>query len=64
MLDTQTCDVTCPYCGETIQVIVDPSIQEQNYIEDCFVCCKPINLIIRVSDTAQAYIKAIRDDDC
>ena len=37
----------CPYCGESISVLIDTSLSEQNYIEDCEVCCKPI--IINVS---------------
>ena len=34
--------VGCPYCGETITIIVDDSVPEQTYIEDCEVCCRPI----------------------
>ena len=34
----------CPYCGESIQLIVDCSISEQEYIEDCQVCCRPIQI--------------------
>ena len=37
----------CPYCGELISLLVDSSISEQNYTEDCEVCCKP--MVIRVS---------------
>jgi hypothetical protein len=35
-------EVSCPYCGEIIQVLIDGSIEHQNYIEDCQVCCRPI----------------------
>jgi hypothetical protein len=34
--------VSCPYCGETITVLIDGSLPEQDYIEDCQVCCRPI----------------------
>ena len=34
--------VGCPYCGEFIDVLIDDSLPEQNYIEDCQVCCRPI----------------------
>lgn len=34
--------VHCPYCGERINVLIDCSISQQNYIEDCQVCCRPI----------------------
>lgn len=37
MLETTT-EVTCPYCGETITLFLDLSIESQSYIEDCAVC--------------------------
>jgi hypothetical protein len=33
---------TCPHCGETIELTLDLSVEEQSYIEDCPVCCKPM----------------------
>ena len=36
-------DVTCPHCGERIDTFVDEGGgSEQEYIEDCAVCCRPI----------------------
>ena len=40
--------IACPYCGEKIELVVDCSIPEQEYIEDCEVCCRPINLLITI----------------
>ncbi len=40
--------ITCPYCGESIELVIDCSIPEQEYIEDCEVCCRPINLLITI----------------
>lgn len=34
----------CPYCWEEISMILDPSIGKQTYIEDCEVCCNPIQI--------------------
>ena len=34
----------CPHCGETISVLLDFSIPGQEYIEDCEVCCRPIEI--------------------
>jgi hypothetical protein len=34
--------ISCPYCGETISILIDDSSPEQQYIEDCQVCCRPI----------------------
>ena len=35
---------TCPYCGEEISSLLDLSIHKQEYIEDCEVCCNPVNI--------------------
>lgn len=34
--------VQCPYCGESIEVLVEPMDESDEYIEDCQVCCRPI----------------------
>ena len=36
----------CPYCWETISMLIDISQTKQSYIEDCEVCCNPIQLNI------------------
>ncbi|MFK5914655.1 MAG: CPXCG motif-containing cysteine-rich protein [Woeseiaceae bacterium] len=48
LLQTHTLD--CPYCGESIDIVIDCSIAEQDYIEDCQVCCRPINLYVTIDD--------------
>jgi transcription elongation factor Elf1 len=40
----------CPYCHETITVMLDPSETKQQYIEDCEVCCNPIEITCEFSD--------------
>ncbi|MGY8796599.1 MAG: CPXCG motif-containing cysteine-rich protein [Woeseiales bacterium] len=42
---------SCPYCGESITVILDLSIDAQDYIEDCEVCCRPIEIHYEAEDT-------------
>ncbi len=37
-------EIECPFCGEVISILVDTSIDEQTYIEDCSVCCRPIEI--------------------
>ncbi|MDP6437335.1 MAG: CPXCG motif-containing cysteine-rich protein [Gammaproteobacteria bacterium] len=34
--------ITCPFCWESLDVLLDLSVPEQDYIEDCQVCCRPI----------------------
>jgi hypothetical protein len=50
----------CPYCGETITVLIDPSITEQTYIEDCSVCCRPIEIHARCEDEELIEVTASR----
>ncbi|MEC3905548.1 CPXCG motif-containing cysteine-rich protein [Tamlana sp. 2201CG12-4] len=37
---------TCPYCWEPISMLLDSSISKQTYVEDCEVCCNPIQMIV------------------
>jgi hypothetical protein len=34
----------CPYCWEEISMLLDPSVAKQTYVEDCEVCCNPIEV--------------------
>jgi len=38
-------EIQCPYCAERITVFVDPSQERQSYVEDCSVCCRPIEIV-------------------
>ena len=40
----------CPHCGEEISMVLDLSVQRQSYIEDCEVCCKPIEISYTAAD--------------
>ena len=55
MLET-TAEVACPCCGETITLLLDLSVEEQSYIEDCSVCCQPMNVSYRVDDGELAAV--------
>lgn len=41
---------TCPYCGEPIELVVDASAGSSSYIEDCQVCCRPMQVNVEVGD--------------
>lgn len=45
MLETQ--DYQCPYCGEPVEAVLDLSGGDQQYVEDCPVCCRPILFDLR-----------------
>ena len=42
--------VQCPYCGERLETRVDLTAGEREYIEDCEVCCRPIELSIELDE--------------
>jgi transposase-like protein len=52
-LVTETIVINCPYCGESYETVVDPSAGSQRYVEDCAVCCKPIEVALRVSEDGE-----------
>ncbi len=37
-------DFSCPYCFAPISMLLDPSVPSQTYVEDCEVCCHPIEV--------------------
>jgi hypothetical protein len=42
---------TCPSCGESITIAVDPSAgRRQDYVEDCQVCCRPNMIHLRLDE--------------
>ena len=56
--------VDCPYCGEAFAAAVDTSGGSQDYIEDCPVCCRPIEFHLEASlDGAITSLTVRRDDD-
>ncbi|MHA7843635.1 MAG: CPXCG motif-containing cysteine-rich protein [Winogradskyella sp.] len=36
----------CPYCWEQISMLIDISQNQQTYIEDCEICCNPIQISV------------------
>ncbi len=54
--------VYCPYCGEPIEVLLDPQEAGQHYTEDCQVCCKSI--LFSVTEDAMGYLSVtVRDEN-
>jgi predicted RNA-binding Zn-ribbon protein involved in translation (DUF1610 family) len=44
----------CPNCGETVVIPLDPSAGvEQQYVEDCPVCCSPNVIHVEFSETGE-----------
>ncbi len=56
-------DIQCPYCGETIELLVDDSAGAQRYIEDCGVCCRPITVVVTVDSDGEPQIAVAAEDE-
>lgn len=61
MLPMET--VRCPYCGESIDLVIDDSVDQQNYIEDCHVCCRPINVSVLVQEDGTPTVHAWAENE-
>ena len=55
--------VQCPYCGEVIECLIDCSIDQQQYIEDCQVCCKPMVITASVSSRGKLNVVVSSEND-
>jgi len=60
----ETAWVECPYCGEPFETTVDTSGGDQDYIEDCPVCCRPVEFHLETgADGELRSLTPQRDDD-
>ncbi|MGB5356845.1 MAG: CPXCG motif-containing cysteine-rich protein [Eudoraea sp.] len=49
----------CPYCWEEISMLLDPSIPKQHYVEDCEICCNPIDINLQFEEEILVSFQAI-----
>ena len=63
MSGTEPVEIQCPYCGETIEIVVDCSVESQSYVEDCAVCCRPMNLTVTVDEEGIPSVEAASEDE-
>ena len=50
--------VQCPYCWESFELLIDTSVELQEYIEDCEICCRPIDFTVAVDEDGRARVQA------
>lgn len=55
--------ISCPYCGENIELLIDDSATDQDYFEDCSVCCRPIRIQLNVDFKGDCQMLVLRDDE-
>ena len=55
--------VNCPYCGEANEIALDPgSGEDQEYVEDCQVCCKPWLMYVKYGRDGAAEVEVYASD--
>ena len=59
----QAQSLQCPYCGEQIEVLIDCSVDSQEYTQDCSVCCRPIILCVESCDAEVLSLEARTEDE-
>ena len=52
----------CPHCWQNQLKLVDPSVDHQNFIEDCEVCCNPIDFQISVENNEVIFFRPEKID--
>jgi hypothetical protein len=55
--------INCPYCGEQIELEIDCTISQQEYVEDCQVCCQPINLRVTIGEEGELQVEVRRENE-
>jgi hypothetical protein len=60
---TQFATVQCPYCGEPFDTLLDMSAGSTSYIEDCQICCQPIELSIEIGINGELLAVTTRRTD-
>lgn len=63
MLEIEAVMVGCPYCGESIELLVDCPEGVHDYIEDCQVCCRPIAVRAEVHADGAARLWVAHEDE-
>ncbi len=55
--------IDCPYCGESITVLIEALDEAQEYIEDCQVCCRPIVFYVTPSPSGEPELVVHTEND-
>ena len=47
----------CPHCWESISMLIDLSQRDQHYVEDCEVCCNPLQISVQIEEQSIVYFE-------
>lgn len=59
-MDQQEYFFTCPYCWESISMLLDTSVEAQTFVEDCEVCCHPIEIRYTSGDGEITHFETVK----
>jgi hypothetical protein len=59
----ESLSASCPYCGESIELLVDASAGSQRYVEDCQVCCRPMVVTVLVDAAGEVEVGVAGEDE-
>ncbi len=55
----ETVQLQCPHCWEILELLVDTTLGNQEYTEDCSVCCHP--MVVQIEIAEQLSVTAIKE---
>ncbi|WP_023603285.1 CPXCG motif-containing cysteine-rich protein [Aliivibrio logei] len=55
--------ILCPYCNESIVILVDQEDRDQEYIDDCSVCCRPIRIQVTTNDNDELVVTVCDENE-
>jgi hypothetical protein len=62
-LPDEAASASCPYCGEAVEILVDPGgLTHQEYVEDCPVCCRPWRVRVDWYDGSAVVVLGTEDE--
>ncbi len=53
----------CPYCGESISLLIDETLENQEYVEDCEVCCNPMIINVEIRPDNKIYVNTKKENE-
>ena len=53
----------CPYCWQKISMLIEPTDEITVYVEDCEICCRPINIEYVFSNSELLNFNAFSTDE-
>ena len=52
--------ITCPFCNEPMVILIDLSVGGQSYVEDCQICCQPMQVSYAADENGIDYVRVDR----